>query len=506
MARRWLLVGLAACLAAGGLLVGFVTQRAPVRGDLQGFTEQLDRDEARWLAATEVQGASVALVRNGKMVWSKGYGQADAARGLPVTADTVFQMGSISKPVTAWGVMRLAEQGRIDLDVPVETYLSRWHLPASPFDSDGVTVRRLLSHSAGLSAQDYSPLLTRPLPSLEESLAGESGGVNARSGRDDVRIAMEPGQQFNYSSGGFTILQLVIEEVTGEDFSVYMQREVLDPLGMSSSTFQWRAEMRASTALGYDDAVQPLPTSLLTERAAGGLYSTATDVARFMAAGMPGPDGEAPGRGVLTPETFSLMTAAFTLPDQMRASLGYEVDTLPNGSTGVGHGGSNAGTSTQFLTLPDRGEGIVVLSNSRDYAVTGATMQAWGAWQGTGSPNLGLMLEQDLQGMATTFLVAAGLLTAATLGWAGYLLRGGTAGRRTWFWRPPATLGTWSWFGRAGAITLAVSAGVTGWLLPWRDLIAAFIPTETHLLTAAVMLSCLVGTASALTRRATAAA
>jgi CubicO group peptidase (beta-lactamase class C family) len=500
-ARRWLLVGLATCLAAGLLLAGFMTQRAPASGDLQSFTEHLDRDEARWLAATEVQGASVALVRNGEMVWSNGYGHADAARGVPVTAETVFQMASISKPVTAWGVMRLAEQGRIDLDAPVETYLSRWHLPASPFDNDGVTVRRLLSHSAGLSTQDYSPLPTRPLPSLEESLAGESGGVNARSGRDDVRITMDPGQQFNYSNGGFTILQLVIEEVTGEDFSAYMQREVLDPLGMSRSTFQWRADMQDSTALGYDDAGQPMPTSLFTERAAGGLYSTATDVARFMAAGMPGPDGEAPGRGVLTPETFSRMTAAFTLPDQMRASLGYEVDTLPSGATGIGHGGSNTGTSTQFLTLPDRGEGIVVLSNSRDYAVTGATMQAWGAWQGTGSPNLGLMLEQDLQGMATTFLVVAGLLTAAALGWAGYLLRAGWAGRRTWLWRPLATRGNGRWIGRAGALTLIVAAAATGWLLPWRAGIASFIPAETHLLTVAVLLSCLVGAAAALTRR-----
>ena len=254
------------------------------------------------------------------------------------------------------------EQGRIDLDAPAESYLSRWQLPASPFDSDGVTIRRLLSHSAGLSNQDYSPLPVRPLPSLEESLAGESGGVNARSGRDDVRLSMEPGQQLSYSNGAFTILQLVIEEITGEDFSAFMQREVLDPLGMSSSTFQWRADMQASTAIGYDDAGQPMPNSMFTERAAGGLYSTATDMARFMAAGMPGPDGETPGRGVLTPETFSLMTAPFTLPDQMRASLGYEVEALPNGATGIGHGGSNTGTATQFLTLPDRGEGIVVLS------------------------------------------------------------------------------------------------------------------------------------------------
>ena len=156
--RRWLLVGLTTCLAAGLSLAGFMAQQATASGDLQSFTEQLDRDEGRWLGATEVQGASVALVRNGKVVWGNGYGQADAARGLPVTADTVFHMGSISKPVTAWGVMRLVEQGRIDLDAPAETYLSRWQLPASPFDSDGVTIRRLLSHSAGLSNQDYSPL------------------------------------------------------------------------------------------------------------------------------------------------------------------------------------------------------------------------------------------------------------------------------------------------------------------------------------------------------------
>jgi CubicO group peptidase (beta-lactamase class C family) len=501
--RRWLLIGLATCLAVGLPIAVYVGERASTGGDLQSFTHRLNRDEARWLAAADVKGASVALVRNGEVVWGDGYGQADAARGLPVSADTVFHMGSISKPVTAWGVMRLVEQGRIDLDAPVETYLSRWHLPASRFDSDGVTVRRLLSHSAGLSAQDYSPLATRPLPSLEESLAGESGGVNARSGRDDVRITMEPGQQFSYSSGGFTILQLVIEEVTGEDFSAYMQREVLDPLGMTRSTFQWRADMQASTAIGYDDAGQPMTNYMLSERAAGGLYSTATDIARFMAAGLPGPDGELPGRGVLTPETFSRMTAPFSLPDHMRGSLGYEVDTLPNGDTGIGHGGSNTGTSTQFLTLPDRGEGIVVLSNSRDYAVTGVIMQAWGAWQGTGSPNIAAMLEQDLQSMATTFLIVAGLLAAGALGWAGYLIRGGSVGRRTWLRRPLAIRGTGSWIGRAGALTLAVAVAVTWWLLPWRDLIAAFIPTETLLLTVAVILSCLAGAAGVLTRRTT---
>jgi len=335
---------------------------------------------------------------------------------------------------------------------------------------------------------------------VEESLAGDSGGASARSGPDDVRITMQPGQQFNYSNGGFTILQLVIEEITGETFSAYMQREVLDPLGMSRSTFQWRADMQASTAIEYDDAGEPMPNSLITERAAGGLYSTATDMARFMASGMPGPEGEVPGRGVLMPETFYLMTAEFTLPDQKTVSLGYEVETL-NGATGIGHGGSNTGTSTQFLTLPDRGEGIVVLSNSRDYAVTGVIMQAWGAWQGTGSSNIAVLVEQDLQSMAETFLIVAGLLTAGALGWAGYLLRGGFVGGRTWLWQSRATRGTWTWIGRASALAVTIAAAVTAWLVPWRDLIAAFIPTETHLLTLAVMLSCLAGVATALTRR-----
>jgi CubicO group peptidase (beta-lactamase class C family) len=223
------------------------------------------------------------------------------ARDAPVTPDTVFQVGSISKSVTAWGVMRLVQQHKLDLDAPVERYLTRWHLPHTAFDVDGGTIGRLLSHSAGLNSQDYSPISTRPLPSLEQSLSGESGGVNARSGTDDVRITMTPGQHWNYSNGGYTLLQLAIEEVTGEAFARYMQREVLEPLGMTRSSFTWQQGLRAQSATGYDVAGRAVPRSALTETAAGGLQTTANDLAVFMAAGMIGPDGEPAGRGVLTP-------------------------------------------------------------------------------------------------------------------------------------------------------------------------------------------------------------
>jgi len=267
-------------------------------------------------------------------------------------------------------------------------------------ERENSTLKRLLADAelekAALKeiARDYSNLSIRPLPSVEESLAGESGGpapavvpttYASRCSRDSSSTTPTAGSRFcSWSSRRSPV------KPSPPTCSVRFSTR----WGCPAAPLSGGADMQASTAIEYDDAGQPMPNSLITERAAGGLYSTATDMARFMASGMPGPEGEVPGRGVLMPETFSQMTTEFTPPDQKTVSLGYEVETL-NGATGIGHGGSNTGTSTQFLTLPDRGEGIVVLSNSRDYAVTGVIMQAWGAWQGTGSSNIAVLLEQD---------------------------------------------------------------------------------------------------------------
>src|SRR5512147_1645928 len=174
------------------------------------FMDKFDQLLPQLMEQYKVPGVAVSLVQ-GEAVWSKGYGLADKKQSVPVTADTVFQAASISKAVTSWGVMRLVENGQLELDAPVEQYLTRWHLPPSNYDPSGVTIRRLLSHSAGLSVGGYpglSPDLK--LPSLEESLSGNNGGAG------EVRIVLEPGTQFSYSGGGFTLLQLIIEEVTGE--------------------------------------------------------------------------------------------------------------------------------------------------------------------------------------------------------------------------------------------------------------------------------------------------
>lgn len=321
---------------------------------------KLDELVPQLLEENDVPGAAVALVWDGEVAWSAGYGLADRERGVPVTADTVFQVASISKSVTAWGVMRLVESGKLELDAPVEQYLTRWHLPPSRYDTGGVTIRRLLSHTAGLSLHGYPGILPdRELPTLEESLSGNNGGAG------DVRLTMEPGAQFSYSGGGYTLLQLVIEEVTGESFSEFMQEQVLQPLGMLHSSFEWRTDLRPATAVAYSKTGAPLPNYLFTEKAAAGLYTTAPDLARFVAAAMPGPRGEPAGRGVLTADTLALMfTPVLQGQGEAEYGLGHSISTQPDGSKEVSHGGANMGWRALFVALPEQGQGIVILTNS----------------------------------------------------------------------------------------------------------------------------------------------
>ncbi|WP_425884702.1 serine hydrolase domain-containing protein [Micromonospora sp. DT81.3] len=166
----------------------------------------MDHDEPLIMAALNVPGAAVAVVRDGETVWSTGYGLASVREGTEVSTDTVFQVGSISKTLTAWGVMHLVETGQISLDAPVESYLTRWAFPPSAYDSSDVTVSRVLSHTAGLNRVDGYPLPgDQPLPSLEDHLDGNNGGGQS------LRIDLEPGQQFNYSNAGYTLLQLMMK-------------------------------------------------------------------------------------------------------------------------------------------------------------------------------------------------------------------------------------------------------------------------------------------------------
>jgi CubicO group peptidase (beta-lactamase class C family) len=326
--------------------------RDPLPPALQRAVEDAAR---RALATSTTPGLAVALVHNGQVVRAAGYGVADRTTRRPVTAATRFQAASLSKPVTAWGVLRLVESGRIGLDEPVVGHLRRWRPPPSPFDADGLTVRRLLSHTAGVAVHGYvGGAAGEPPRPIEASLSGETGDSFP------VELLDVPGRRWLYSGGGYSVLQLLVEELTGRSFAGHMQAEVLEPLGMTASSFRW--SRTAETARPHDAGGRPLPDFAFAEQAAAGLVTTAPDLARFVTAALPGPAGEPPGRGVLSPAGVRLALTAAPATDG-RWGLGYGLGLLPGGDRLAYHEGANRGWRAGLALLPDRAAGIALLAN-----------------------------------------------------------------------------------------------------------------------------------------------
>ncbi|MFK7912487.1 MAG: serine hydrolase domain-containing protein [Pseudomonadales bacterium] len=305
------------------------------------------------LARYSVMGAAVVVIADGTIEQSLVFGDAVSAPRRPVTEHTLFQAGSVSKPVASWALLRLVQEGRLQLDVPVSTYLTRWALPASGFATDQVTVRRLLSHTAGLRLGGYlgfHPDL--PRPDLPASLDG------ATNGSGPVVQTSAPGVQFDYSGGGYTLLQLLVEEVTGQTFADYIDAAVLGPLGMQQSSYAPTAAQLALAADPHDRAGTALPAYRFTALAAAGLYTTATDLARFALANMT-------TNPVLSPATRALQQQPVRLVDGTAPTgLGWFVYE----SGLIGHSGSNLGWKADLWLRPAQGDGLVILTNSESGA------------------------------------------------------------------------------------------------------------------------------------------
>lgn len=304
----------------------------------------------------EIPGLAVARLEAGEPVLLRGLGVMGTDSRRPITPDTMFQAASLSKPVTAWGVMSLVEAGLVDLDASVQHYLTRWRLPSLESEAQGVTVRRLLSHTAGISVPGYRGLpASRSLPGLEDALSGKAGSAA-------VRLTQPPGKGFCYSGGGYGLLQLLVEEVTGQSFARFMRATVLEPLGMVRSAFGG-IPVPEDIATPHDWKGNPIDLLQYPIAAAAGLISTAADLARFVAAGVRGPDKAPAGRGVLTRGTVRLL-----LSPQPEAAdewaLGYATQVLANGIRIHYHTGSNPGFTAAIAAAAEPGEGLVVLTNS----------------------------------------------------------------------------------------------------------------------------------------------
>ena len=344
--------------------------------DISSLIKDFETKTPALLNKANIPGAAISLIEEGEIKWIGTFGFADIEKEQETTKNTVYQMASVSKSVTAFGIMKLAEEGIINLDDPIEKYITRWQLPESIYDKNEVTIRRVLSHTAGLSRgggyPGYEPF--SELPSLEESLSGIGGGSQP------VELIFEPGTKYFYSGGGYNLLQLMIEEVTGQEFSHFMTEEVLIPLDMMESSFLWEDYNEDKIGKAYNETLDLLPNYLFIEKAAAGLYSTIGDISNFVIEGING----YMGNGYLNKQTMREMYEPMLIVEGLEGfiynstALGHFINMDQSNRPLIAHDGGNKGWRTNFSFIPDIGAGIVILTNGDNgtYLINEA-LNAW---------------------------------------------------------------------------------------------------------------------------------
>ena len=302
-----------------------------------------------------VPGVSIAVIKDGSIAWAKGYGLANATSGKTVDTETLFQAGSISKPVAALAALKLVEEGKLDLDSDVNSYLKNWQLSGPSLSENApVTLRQLLTHTGGLNVHGFPGYATgTELPSTIGVLTGQGN-------TDAVHVTAVPGSDWRYSGGGYTVMQLIVEEFTDQSFAEYTDAHVMQPMGMTRSTYQHNlVESLASDAsAAFDQAgeMYDVMHNDYPEKAAAGLWTTPTDIAKYalhMQAIMQGKTDGILQRPIVA-DMFTLHENNWGLGPEM-----FEID----GNLVFGHGGKNLGFTNYFRAAVNAGNGIVVMAN-----------------------------------------------------------------------------------------------------------------------------------------------
>lgn len=308
------------------------------------------------MAQLRVPGLSIAVVKDFKLHWAKGYGLADAASGRLVDAETRFQAASLSKPVTALAAMRLVQEGRLRLDGDINTVLKSWKVPSSELThQQPVTARSLLSHTSGANDgfgfPGYEPGVA--LPSVVQILEGQ-----APSNVGKVVFARAPYAAFKYSGGGTLIVQQALMDLCECAFEDLVQATVLTPLGMARSAYRQPLDDK-NVALAHDPQGRrmPAPWHVYPELAAAALWTTPTDLAAFIVeiqTALRGPAGK-----VLSQRSATEMITPVGVG---RFAVGLAVDPRGPGSR-FSHNGSNWGYRAWMMGHASKGYGMVIMAN-----------------------------------------------------------------------------------------------------------------------------------------------
>jgi D-alanyl-D-alanine carboxypeptidase len=299
------------------------------------------------MAKRHIPGLSLAVVRDGKVVLTRGYGMANVEHGVPARPETAFQLASLSKPFTAAAVLLLVEDGKVGLDDPISR-----HLALAPEAWSGVTVRHLLNHTSGIKSYTSLPdFLKSPRKDYEREEL-----VRLVS---DLPLEFEPGSKWDYNNTGYFLLGMIIEKASGKSYAEFLSERLFTPLGMTATRVNDHRELIPNRANGYSwlgrlrNGEYVSPTQPF---AAGALISTVEDLARWDAA----LDTDAP----LTPALREQMWTPTTLADGSTHPYGFGWGV--SGGSGprvVEHGGGIPGFSTQFLRFPDHRLTVIVLAN-----------------------------------------------------------------------------------------------------------------------------------------------
>ena len=316
-------------------------------------------DIGSWMELYEVPGVSVAVIKDFELDYVEVHGVKSKVTREPVTVQTLFQAASLSKSVSAAGVMSLVQEGVVSLDTDINDYLISWQVPDNELqDSEKVTLRRLLSHTAGTTVSGFRGYrYTESVPSLIRILNGEPPANSA-----PIVVDRVPGSQFQYSGGGYVVMQQAVQDVTGASFPDFIRGRVLQPIGMDNSTYEQPlpASLLDSAASGYyaNGVAVPGGHHIYPEIAAAGLWTTPTDLARFLMELQLSIRGESSNRVLSREKAEALLTEV-----KRDYALGFDLWTH-RGQPYFGHSGANDGFRCRMVAHRTEGYGVVILTNS----------------------------------------------------------------------------------------------------------------------------------------------
>ena len=345
-------------------LVSCALTKIPKTGEIDfysyGVTTDIEASTGKYsiserMESYNVPGISIAVVVNGKLEWAKGFGIANSTTGQRVEAGTLFQAGSISKPIAALAVLNLVERNKVNLDQNVNRYLKNWKVPENDLTKkEKVTLRRLLTHTAGTTVHGFPGYQQKDtFPEIQDVL-------NGNGNTDEIYVDRVPGSTWRYSGGGYTIMEKVVEDISGLSFEEYMDIYILKPLEMTKSTYQQplppELHDQASAAYYRNGKMVDGLWNNYPEQAAAGLWTTPSDLAKYVIEIQNVHSGTSPG--ILSKDMIDLMLTMHKNDWGLGPSLRRVNDTLI-----FQHNGKNAGFTNNMLAFISPKNAVIIMTN-----------------------------------------------------------------------------------------------------------------------------------------------